>query len=71
MTEKEMISYFGKNIEVTCADGEILKGHVSSYTRAVDDDDTNEASIDLIINNRPGLTSIMQSEIKSIEVINK
>ena len=69
MTEKEMISYFGKNIEVTCTDGEVLKGHVSSYTRAVDDDDTNEASIDLTIKDRPGITAIMQGEIQSIKIL--
>lgn len=69
MTEKEIISYFGKNVIITYNDGETLKGRVSSFTRAIDDDDTNEASIDLKMVSRSGLTVIMQSEIKSIEIL--
>ncbi len=71
MSENEIIGYFGKDIRATLFDGQVFKGHVSSFTWANDSDD-GEASITIDNNfNKDNLIDLTQSEIKSIEIINR
>ena len=38
MTEKELWGYFGKKVKVKCTTGEVIKGIVKGFTRAIDND---------------------------------
>lgn len=66
MTENELYKYRGKNIRVTCIDGQVLTGFCSMVTQAVDND-PEIASI-VIEPKGGGLTEIMLPEIQSITV---
>lgn len=66
MTENELYKYRGKNIRVTCVDGQVLTGFCSVVTQALDND-PEVASIALE-NGSGGLTEIMLPEIQSIKV---
>lgn len=66
LSEKELHSYWGKNIKVICTDGQVIAGYCSNFTQALD----NEPEIaSITIDNPPGLIEIIQNEIESIEVI--
>ncbi len=72
MIKQNMWNSLGKQVKVTCVDGQILEGKVSGWTSAADnvDDGKEEDSIDLQIKGISGLTCLFESEIKSIKVIN-
>lgn len=58
--------YVGKNIKVTCNDGQIIEGKCDEYTQALD----NEPEIASISIARTDYgIEIYENEIKSIEVI--
>lgn len=64
MTESELYEYRGKNIRVTCTDGQELFGFCSVVIQALD----NEPEIASIViePESGGLTEIMLPEIQSI-----
>lgn len=65
MTEKELYEYRGKNIRVSCTDGQVFSGFCCIVTQALDND-PEVASI--VIERESGLTEIMLPEIESITV---
>lgn len=74
--ELEMYKAEGKNIRVTCKDGDILEGFCSEFSSAYDNDDPEEASITLkkgrnVTKNESlyDLTEIYESEINTIEYL--
>lgn len=69
MTEKEFVSYFGKDVKIVTKDGDIVIGHVVSFTWG-DDSDNGEAELDLWTKKYPSCV-VGQSEVKSIEVIDR
>jgi hypothetical protein len=67
MTERELYSFWGKDIIVTCVGEMKVRGHCSYFTQSIDNE-PEEASIALD-NGYGGLTEIYLHEIKSIEEI--
>ncbi len=71
VSEKSLFSYLGKDIEISCVDGDSVIGHVMGVSPAADTED-GEACIAIKL---PSLTEecfeFSQSEIKSIKVIER
>ena len=67
MTEKELWGYFGKKVKVKCTTGEVIKGIVKGFTRAIDND-PEVASIEIPYSDN-GCYEIMANEIKSIDML--
>lgn len=68
MTENELMQFWGKDIKITCTDGDILIGHASYFADSYENE-PDEASITLEYENPHRLVSVSLSEIESIEVI--
>ena len=69
MTEKELSTYRGKTIKVTCISGKVIEGFCCIFTQALDNE-PEVAEISLETERYPtGLIGITLPEIKSIEVI--
>lgn len=65
MTEKELWEYFGKRVRIKCITGEIIKGTIKGFTRAIDND-PEIASIEIPYSDN-GSYEIMANEIALIE----
>lgn len=67
MTERELWSYFGKKIRVTCIDNTVIEGKAEYFTKAIDNN-PEVASIGIPYSDN-GLYDITTDEIKKIEII--
>ena len=66
MEESELYQYRGRNVRVTCIDGQELSGFCSVVTQALDNDP--EVASVVIEPGSGGLTEILLPEIQSITV---
>ncbi len=66
MSEEKLKNYWGKNIKITCIDGDIVQGFAKYFTPAID----NEPEIASIsVKTDLMLVEVMLDEIKEIEII--
>lgn len=66
LNEIELYAARGKDIKVTCIDGQVIEGFCSIFIKALD----NEPEIaSIAIDDPPGLIEIYQNEIESIEIL--
>ena len=70
VSEKSLLTYLGKDIEITCIDGDSVIGHVMGVSPAADTDD-GEACIAIQLPSLAVCYEFSQSEIKSIKVIER
>lgn len=70
MTERELYDSLGKEIKVTCKDGQILEGFCEGFDTS-NDNAPKEASIDIRKKNSSHCIVIFADEIKKIELADK
>ena len=62
----KLSDYCGKKVNLTLKEGEVLRGKVIEYTRAIDNDPEID-SIDIEVKDK--IYEIYENEIKSIEIL--
>lgn len=65
--EEKLKAYYGKHVKVYCTDNIVITGFYCIYTRAIDNDDGEGASI--MIETKTNLVEIYENEIEDIELL--